>query len=152
MWSNGRFIKLCGIELPIIQAPMAGSALSEMLVEVSQAGGLGSLCLRATERGTSSQGTRNYPPKDVATHQCKLLLSPSAARRPSSANELETFPLAAATLASLRAKSEMAGSADFTPFWSGQAASLGRDLPAAELTKQLAAEASRNLRVLPPAA
>jgi len=58
------------------------------------------------------------------------------------------FPLAAATLAPLRAKSEMAGSADFTPFWSGQAARLGQELPAAELTKQLAAEAWRNLRSL----
>ena len=58
------------------------------------------------------------------------------------------FPLAAATLAPLRAKSEMAGSVDFTPFWSGQAARLGRELPAAELTKQLAAEASANLRLL----
>ena len=55
------------------------------------------------------------------------------------------FPLAAATLAPLRAKSEMAGSADFTPFGSGQAARLGRELPAAELTKQLAAEALGNL-------
>src|SRR5258708_2561558 len=43
MWPNDRFIKLCGIELPIVQAPMAGSALSDMVVEVSQAGGLGSL-------------------------------------------------------------------------------------------------------------
>src|SRR5262252_1592677 len=51
------------------------------------------------------------------------------------------FPLAAATLAPLRAKSEMAGSADFTPFWLGQAARLGRELPAAELTRQLAGEA-----------
>jgi nitronate monooxygenase len=58
------------------------------------------------------------------------------------------FPLAAATLAPLRAKSEMAGSADFTPFWSGQAARLGREFPAAELTKQLAAEALGNLRSL----
>jgi nitronate monooxygenase len=58
------------------------------------------------------------------------------------------FPLAAATLAPLRAKSEMAGSADFTPFWSGQTARLGRELPAADLTKQLAAEALRNLRSL----
>jgi nitronate monooxygenase len=58
------------------------------------------------------------------------------------------FPLAAATLAPLRAKAEMGGSADFTPFWSGQAARLGRELPAAELTKQLAAEAWRNLRSL----
>jgi nitronate monooxygenase len=58
------------------------------------------------------------------------------------------FPLAAATLAPLRAKSEMAGSADFTPLWSGQAARLSRELPAAELTKQLAAEALENLRLL----
>jgi nitronate monooxygenase len=58
------------------------------------------------------------------------------------------FPLAAATLAPLRAKSEMAGSADFTPFWSGQAARLGRQLSAEELTKQLAAEALANLRLL----
>ena len=58
------------------------------------------------------------------------------------------FPLAAATLAPLRAKSEMTGSADFTPFWSGQAARLGWELPAGELTKQLAAQASANLRLL----
>jgi len=58
------------------------------------------------------------------------------------------FPLAAATLAPLRAKAEMAGSTDFTPFWSGQAVRLGRELPAAELTKQLAAEALGNLRLL----
>src|ERR1700741_64924 len=43
MWPNDRFIKLSGIELPIIQSPMAGSALSDMVVAVSQAGGLGSL-------------------------------------------------------------------------------------------------------------
>src|SRR5499427_47338 len=43
MWPNDRFIKLCGIELPLVQAPMAGSALSDMVVAVSEAGGLGSL-------------------------------------------------------------------------------------------------------------
>src|SRR5262249_14360770 len=43
MWPNDRFLKLAGVELPIIQAPMAGSALSEMVIAVSQAGGLGSL-------------------------------------------------------------------------------------------------------------
>src|SRR5215475_11945294 len=43
MWTADRFIRLAGIELPIIQAPMAGSALSDMVVAVSQAGGLGSL-------------------------------------------------------------------------------------------------------------
>jgi NAD(P)-dependent dehydrogenase (short-subunit alcohol dehydrogenase family) len=39
------------------------------------------------------------------------------------------------------ARSKAAGSSDFTPFWSGQAASLGRALPARELTRLLAAEA-----------
>jgi nitronate monooxygenase len=58
------------------------------------------------------------------------------------------FPLAAAALAPLRMKSEMAGSADFTPFWSGQAAHLNRELPAAELTKQLAAKTLERLRLL----
>ena len=57
------------------------------------------------------------------------------------------FPLAASIVAPLRAKSETAGSADFTPLWSGQAARLGRELPAAELTKQLAAEALKKLKL-----
>jgi nitronate monooxygenase len=55
------------------------------------------------------------------------------------------FPLAAAALAPLRAKSEMAGSAAFTPFWFGQAACLGRELAAAELTRRLAVDVSENL-------
>jgi len=58
------------------------------------------------------------------------------------------FPVAAAALAPLRAKSEMTGSADFTALWSGQAARLSRELPAADLTKQLAAETLKNLTLL----
>jgi len=58
------------------------------------------------------------------------------------------FPLAAASVAPLRTISETAGSADFSPFWSGQTARLGRELPAAELTKQLAAETLKKLRSL----
>ena len=58
------------------------------------------------------------------------------------------FPLAAAAVAPLRAKSETAGSAEFTPLWSGQSARLSRELPAADLTKQLAAETLKNLTLL----
>jgi nitronate monooxygenase len=58
------------------------------------------------------------------------------------------FPLAAGALAPLRSKSEIAGSGDFTPLWSGQAARLSRELPAAELTMQLAAETLEMLRLL----
>ena len=42
-WPDRRIQKLLGIELPMIQAPMAGANLSAMAIAVSQAGGLGSL-------------------------------------------------------------------------------------------------------------
>jgi len=43
MWPDNRIQNLFGIELPIIQAPMADVAFSEMVIGVSEAGGLGSL-------------------------------------------------------------------------------------------------------------
>ncbi|QRM27785.1 nitronate monooxygenase family protein [Microvirga sp. VF16] len=43
MWNDRRILDLLGIELPIIQAPMAGANLSDMVIAVSEAGGLGSL-------------------------------------------------------------------------------------------------------------
>ena len=43
MWPDNRIQNLFGIEAPIIQAPMAGVAFSEMALGVSEAGGLGSL-------------------------------------------------------------------------------------------------------------
>ena len=43
MWPDSRLLDLFGIELPIIQAPMAGASGSEMAIAVSEAGGLGSL-------------------------------------------------------------------------------------------------------------
>lgn len=43
MWPNNRILELFGIQLPIIQAPMAGSVFSEMVVAVSESGALGSL-------------------------------------------------------------------------------------------------------------
>jgi nitronate monooxygenase len=43
MWPDRRIRDLFGIELPIIQAPMAGSVGSDMVIAVSEAGGLGSL-------------------------------------------------------------------------------------------------------------
>ena len=43
MKTNDALLKLFGIELPIIQAPMAGPTTPEMVIAVSEAGGLGSL-------------------------------------------------------------------------------------------------------------
>jgi nitronate monooxygenase len=42
-WPNRRFQNLLDIEIPIIQAPMAGAAFADMAIAVSEAGGLGSL-------------------------------------------------------------------------------------------------------------
>ncbi len=50
------------------------------------------------------------------------------------------FPLAAAAIAPLRAKAESRGSADFSPLWSGQNASGCKEIPAAQLTRELAAD------------
>src|SRR3954462_7211146 len=43
MWPDSRLLDLLRIELPIIQAPMAGAVSPEMVIQVSEAGGLGSL-------------------------------------------------------------------------------------------------------------
>jgi nitronate monooxygenase len=42
-WPDGRIIDLLGIEIPIIQAPMAGADSATLARAVSSAGGLGSL-------------------------------------------------------------------------------------------------------------
>jgi nitronate monooxygenase len=42
-WPDRRILDLFGIEIPIIQAPMAGSTTNEMVIAAAQAGGLGSL-------------------------------------------------------------------------------------------------------------
>jgi nitronate monooxygenase len=49
------------------------------------------------------------------------------------------FPLAASAIAPLRAIAERHGSGDFSPLWSGQNASGCKDVPAADLTRGLAA-------------
>ena len=48
------------------------------------------------------------------------------------------FPLAISAIAPLRANAESRGSGDFSPLWSGQNASGCKEVPAAELTQDLA--------------
>jgi nitronate monooxygenase len=73
-------------------------------------------------------------PARAITNRAMRELGPMAERIPD-------FPLADTAIAPLRAKAEAAGSTDFTPLWCGQAARLGRELPAGELTRRLAEEA-----------
>jgi nitronate monooxygenase len=55
------------------------------------------------------------------------------------------FPHAASALAPLKAAAEKLGKVDFTNLWAGQAVRMGRDMPAAELTRALAGSALARL-------
>jgi nitronate monooxygenase len=89
-----RLTKLLGIDAPIVQAPMAGSAGLDMAVAVAEAGGLGSLAcaalnaqglhdlLQAAARATNKPLNFNFfchePPEDNPAHDAAWLekLSP----------------------------------------------------------------------------
>jgi len=60
------------------------------------------------------------------------------------------FPTAGAALAPLKVAAEANGNTDFTSLWSGQAARLGREVGAADLTRQLADDALARLRAIVP--
>jgi nitronate monooxygenase len=55
--------------------------------------------------------------------------------------DVPQFPHAATALAPLKAAAEKQGKVDFTNLWAGQAVRLGREMPAAELTRALAGSA-----------
>jgi nitronate monooxygenase len=82
-WPDERILDLFGIEVPIVQAPMAGTGTAQLVIAVSEAGGLGSLpCAQMTvtqarevmetvRRGTSRSINVNFfchkpPPVDEA--------------------------------------------------------------------------------------
>jgi nitronate monooxygenase len=58
------------------------------------------------------------------------------------------FPMPMLPLAPLRKKAEQQGSREFSPHWAGQAAPLGREMPAQALTSALAEEALMRFRQL----
>jgi nitronate monooxygenase len=65
-------------------------------------------------------------------------IGPIASRAPA-------FPLAVGAVAPLRARAEGSGSGDFSPLWSGQNATGCREIPAAQLTRELAGLSARDL-------
>lgn len=56
------------------------------------------------------------------------------------------FPHAATALGPLKAAAEKLGKVDFTNLWAGQAVRMGREMPAAELTRALAGAALARMR------
>ena len=59
--------------------------------------------------------------------------------------EAPPYPFASAALAPLRVIAQERGDYDFGPMWAGQAGPLGQPLPAAALTRKLAADALKIL-------
>jgi nitronate monooxygenase len=51
--------------------------------------------------------------------------------------DVPAFPNAVAAVMPLKMEAEKRGSGDFSSMWSGQAAALGRAMPAAELTRAI---------------
>lgn len=67
-WPDTRILDLFGIELPIIQAPMAGIVTPELVVAVAEVGGLGSLplTLLSPDEARKAHGTiRQQTPKPI---------------------------------------------------------------------------------------
>jgi nitronate monooxygenase len=58
------------------------------------------------------------------------------------------FPHAATAIGPLKAAAEKLGRVDFTNLWAGQAVRMGREMPAAELTRALAGSALARLQAL----
>ena len=58
------------------------------------------------------------------------------------------FPHAATSLGPLKAAAEKLGKVDFTNLWAGQAVRMGREMPAAQLTRALAGAALARLQAL----
>ena len=58
------------------------------------------------------------------------------------------FPTAGGALAPLKAKAEADGVVDFSSLWSGQAASLGHEVDAGDLTLRLCEDAARRLKAM----
>ena len=77
---------------------------------------------------------------------------PSGSARATSAvpiaPEAPAFPHAATALGPLKAAAEKHGKVDFTNLWAGQALPLGREIPAADLTRTLAEQALARLATI----
>ena len=116
--------------IPKVEAAQEIIEISERLTDLESRAGIppgttGLLAMVETARGIVNRIMRDLGPLNLIAPQ---------------------FPLAAGAIAPLRTKAEAQGSGDFSPMWAGQAITLGREMPARELTAKLAADAQAILR------
>ena len=80
--ADNHILDLFDIGVPIIQAPMAGSAFSDMVVAVSQAGGLGSLACALLSLEQASKEVEAIRRIRLVTHDAAQQPSSSQPNRP----------------------------------------------------------------------
>jgi nitronate monooxygenase len=90
------------------------------------------LMSEAAHRTALTNGFTGRPARAILNRFMKAV-GPISAAAPA-------FPLAATAITPLRARAEGLGSGDFWPMWSGQNASGCKEIPAAQLTRELGAD------------
>ncbi len=61
MWPDDRLLKLLDIEVPLIQAPMAGSQDAELVIGACEGGALGSLPCAMLSADKARETGRHHP-------------------------------------------------------------------------------------------
>ena len=95
----------------------------------------------ATDDGTALTNVFTGRPARGLINRVMREVGPMSADAPA-------FPTAGGALVPLKAAAEAQGKGEFTSLWSGQAAALGRPLPAGALTEALVRETQQQLRRL----
>jgi nitronate monooxygenase len=95
----------------------------------------------ATDDGTALTNLFTGRPARGLNNRVMREVGPMSADAPA-------FPTAGGALVPLKAAAEAKGKGDFTSLWSGQAAALGRVMPAGALTGALVLETQQRLRAM----
>ncbi|SQH74109.1 protein of unknown function [Shewanella benthica] len=133
-----RIQELLGVDLPIIQAPMAGVQNSKLALAVSSVGALGSIpcamlshdALRAELSHIQSQTQAPINVNFFSHQQAEFNVERDAIWRSTLAPYFREY--------SIRQQAEAQGSSDFSPLWCGQNTTGCKEISAAELTLELA--------------
>ena len=135
MWPDTRLLDLFGVELPIVQAPMANATAVDMAVAVANAGGLGSLPLRRPHRRQGGGRCRRDQVAHQPADQSQLLLPHSQRRRtkratPRGSNVLRPItPSLAPRCRSFRSRPRSCRSPRRPAPWSNEAGARRGELP-----------------------
>ena len=94
-----------------------------------------------SRRAEERRGAQHTAVTNVFTGRpARGIVNRADARARPDQRDAPAFPLAAAAIAPLRAKAESRGSGEFSPLWAGQNTTGCREIPAADLTRELAAK------------